>query len=101
MNPFASFFVLSVITYPVCCGICACVYSREVFLSFEEILGTLIHEITHIKISPHSAEFYKLMEDLYAEVEKDMAAGLTAVGTLNYVAFSGTAHRLGCSTGNV
>lgn len=58
-----------------------------------------MHEITHNKIGPHSAEFYKLMEELYTEVEKDMANGVTAAGKLNCAAFTGTAHRLGCSAG--
>eukprot|EP00603_Paraphysomonas_imperforata_P011933 CAMPEP_0114459936 /NCGR_PEP_ID=MMETSP0104-20121206/5475_1 /TAXON_ID=37642 ORGANISM="Paraphysomonas imperforata, Strain PA2" /NCGR_SAMPLE_ID=MMETSP0104 /ASSEMBLY_ACC=CAM_ASM_000202 /LENGTH=240 /DNA_ID=CAMNT_0001632609 /DNA_START=246 /DNA_END=964 /DNA_ORIENTATION=- len=39
------------------------------------------------------------MEELYTEVEKDMANGVTAVGKLNYAAFTGTAHRLGCGAG--
>lgn len=73
--------------------------SREQFLPFEHILGTLVHEMTHNKIGPHSAAFYQLMEELYTEVEKDMANGITPAGTLNYVAFSGTAHHLGCSAG--
>mmetsp|Transcript_9029 Transcript_9029/g.16943 ORF Transcript_9029/g.16943 Transcript_9029/m.16943 type:complete len:158 (-) Transcript_9029:1041-1514(-) len=73
--------------------------NRESFLPFEHVLGTLVHEITHIKIGPHSADFYKLMEELYTEVEKDMANGVTAVGKLNYAAFTGTAHRLGCGAG--
>jgi hypothetical protein len=74
--------------------------SRDTFLPFEHVLGTLVHEITHIQIGPHSAAFYSLMEELYSEVERDMAGGLTLAGTLNYAAFSGTAHRLGCSAGN-
>mmetsp|Transcript_436 Transcript_436/g.828 ORF Transcript_436/g.828 Transcript_436/m.828 type:complete len:295 (-) Transcript_436:81-965(-) len=73
--------------------------SKESFLPFEYILGTIIHEITHIKISSHSAEFYKLMEELTVEVERDMSNGLTAEGTLRYAAFAGIPRRLGCSTG--
>ncbi len=68
-------------------------------LPFEDVLGTLVHEVTHIQVGPHSADFYKLMEELYCEVERDMAGGLTAAGTLNYSAFSGSARRLGCSSG--
>lgn len=29
----------------------------------------MVHEVTHIKISPHDATFYKLMDELYDEVE--------------------------------
>lgn len=41
------------------------------FLEYHDILGTLIHEITHNKISKHDSSFYKLMDELYDEVERN------------------------------
>jgi len=43
---------------------------KNIFLPWESILGTMIHELTHNSISAHSAEFYKLMDELWTEVEK-------------------------------
>ena len=40
------------------------------FYSWEFVLGTLVHEITHMEISEHSAAFYKLMDELHDEVDK-------------------------------
>lgn len=47
---------------------------------WEFVLGTLIHELTHMEISEHSAAFYKLMDALHDEVEKlqnDPTIGMT------------------------
>ena len=44
---------------------------ETIFLPWESLLGTMIHELTHMAIGPHSAEFYKLMDQLYDEVEND------------------------------
>jgi hypothetical protein len=73
--------------------------SENSFLPLDHILGTLIHEITHISISSHSAEFYELMEKLTAEVERDMASGFDSQGHLRFAAFSGVCRKLGCSSG--
>jgi hypothetical protein len=35
---------------------------------FEDVLGTMIHELTHMQISAHSAEFYRLMDSLEDEL---------------------------------
>lgn len=40
------------------------------FYHWEFVLGTLIHELTHMEIGEHSAAFYKLMDQLHDEVEK-------------------------------
>eukprot|EP00854_Cymbomonas_tetramitiformis_P003995 gene3994-4964_t len=34
------------------------------FYPYEHILGTLLHELTHIKVSPHNAAFYKLLDEI-------------------------------------
>lgn len=74
--------------------------NESTFFNLDHILGTLIHEITHISISPHSAEFYRLMETLMAEVEKDMAAGVDLEGNPRFAAFTGVSRQLGCSSGS-
>ena len=41
------------------------------FLPYVDVLGTLIHELTHNLVSNHSSKFYKVMDELYDEVEND------------------------------
>lgn len=44
-------------------------HSEGSFLAYHDILGTMVHEMAHIKISKHDETFYKLMDQLYDEVE--------------------------------
>ncbi|KAF0704380.1 hypothetical protein AaE_014970 [Aphanomyces astaci] len=46
------------------------------FLPFEEILGTMLHELVHMKIGPHDAPFYKMLDELTEDMENLMARGL-------------------------
>ena len=46
---------------------------------FEELLGTLLHELAHMVHSDHSVAFYELWDKNRAEVEADLASG-----ALNY-----------------
>ncbi|KAF0742743.1 hypothetical protein LEN26_017768 [Aphanomyces euteiches] len=46
------------------------------FLPFEEILGTMLHELSHMLVGPHNAEFYKVLDELTTEMENLMARGL-------------------------
>lgn len=39
-------------------------YNDAEFLPFEDILGTMLHELTHIVHGPHDAKFYALLDDL-------------------------------------
>lgn len=41
------------------------------FYSWEHIIGTTIHELTHIKVGPHNSEFFRLMDELADEVGRD------------------------------
>ncbi|KAK3259833.1 hypothetical protein CYMTET_31187 [Cymbomonas tetramitiformis] len=50
------------------------------FYPYEHILGTLLHELTHIKVSPHNAAFYKLLDEITQECEDDMAKGISGTG---------------------
>ena len=38
--------------------------SLSVFMEWHDILGTLVHELTHNTIGSHSADFYALMDEL-------------------------------------
>ncbi|KAI9486106.1 MAG: WLM domain-containing protein [Benjaminiella poitrasii] len=64
-------------------------YNESQFLEYEDLLGTLLHEITHIMISPHDANFYKLLDELKQETEALMASGYTGEG------FFSNGHKLG------
>lgn len=47
------------------------------FLPYEDILGTLLHELVHIEIGPHNEDFYRLLDELKAECEDLMSRGIT------------------------
>lgn len=42
------------------------------FFPYHELLGTMLHELCHMKYSNHSAEFYDLLEQLRDELEAIM-----------------------------
>eukprot|EP00931_Biecheleriopsis_adriatica_P045984 TRINITY_DN26374_c0_g1_i1.p1 TRINITY_DN26374_c0_g1~~TRINITY_DN26374_c0_g1_i1.p1 ORF type:complete len:364 (+),score=79.03 TRINITY_DN26374_c0_g1_i1:57-1148(+) len=44
-------------------------------LPFEEVFGTMIHELTHIVHMKHSAAFYQLMDELQTQWEQLEASG--------------------------
>eukprot|EP00238_Polyblepharides_amylifera_P000288 CAMPEP_0196573552 /NCGR_PEP_ID=MMETSP1081-20130531/3438_1 /TAXON_ID=36882 /ORGANISM="Pyramimonas amylifera, Strain CCMP720" /LENGTH=461 /DNA_ID=CAMNT_0041891299 /DNA_START=29 /DNA_END=1418 /DNA_ORIENTATION=- len=50
------------------------------FFPYEAIVGTLLHELTHIKVSPHNQDFYKLLDQITEECESLMARGVTGTG---------------------
>jgi hypothetical protein len=41
---------------------------KQSFYDWEHVLGTLIHELTHILVGPHNSEFYRIMDELDEEV---------------------------------
>ncbi|KAF9576543.1 hypothetical protein EC968_008021 [Mortierella alpina] len=59
------------------------------FLPWEDILGTMLHELAHNIRGPHDAQFYKAMNDLNDEYDKIIASGYTGVG------FDAAGQRLG------
>ncbi|KAJ3041560.1 hypothetical protein HDV00_009036 [Rhizophlyctis rosea] len=59
------------------------------FLDFESLVGTMLHELTHIVHGPHDAKFYKLLDELYSEYESNFAAGYKGEG------FEGPGARVG------
>jgi hypothetical protein len=42
-------------------------HNPKEFFSWGHILGTMIHELTHMTIGPHSAKFYELMDEIHNE----------------------------------
>ncbi|KAK4538403.1 hypothetical protein CDCA_CDCA17G4428 [Cyanidium caldarium] len=40
------------------------------FFSRQEVLGTLLHELVHIEIGPHNDAFYRLLDELFSEVQQ-------------------------------
>ncbi|CAN8321947.1 unnamed protein product [Cochlearia groenlandica] len=50
------------------------------FLSYNEILDTMLHELCHNAHGPHNATFYKLWDELRKECEELMTKGITGTG---------------------
>ncbi|XP_009106867.2 uncharacterized protein LOC103832579 isoform X2 [Brassica rapa] len=50
------------------------------FLSYHEILDTMLHELCHNAHGPHNASFYKLWDELRKECEELMSKGITGSG---------------------
>ena len=64
------------------------------FFPWEHLIGTMIHELTHMQIGPHSSDFYKLMDEIADEVDNDMVSGITAGASVSTV-FQGQGYKLG------
>ena len=80
------------------------------FLLYEDVAGTLAHELSHCEHGPHDAKFFKLMDDILEEHANIMYNNqLTTTGTAKSLSlsaaassslasttpFSGTGQRLG------
>ncbi|XP_002962564.2 DNA-dependent metalloprotease WSS1 [Selaginella moellendorffii] len=50
------------------------------FYEYDFVLGTMLHELTHIGRGPHDAKFYKLLDEVTKECEDLMAKGITGTG---------------------
>ncbi|KAG0263428.1 hypothetical protein BG011_008835 [Mortierella polycephala] len=66
---------------------------ENTFLPWEEILGTMLHELAHNIRGPHDAQFYKALDDLNNEYDKVVVSGYTGEG------FDAAGHRLGAKNG--
>jgi hypothetical protein len=55
-------------------------YDNNVFLDFHDLIGTMLHELTHIKFGPHDQKFYALLDEIYTEYEKDLDDGFKPDG---------------------
>ena len=38
--------------------------SKDQYLPYEAIIGTLLHELCHNEVGPHNAQFYKLLDQI-------------------------------------
>lgn len=56
-------------------------HSPNSFYPYEDILGTMLHEITHNVRGPHDAQFYKVLDEVTKECEDFMARGITGTGS--------------------
>src|SRR5690554_2134810 len=66
---------------------------ENTFLPWEDILGTMLHELAHNIRGPHDAQFYKALDDLNNEYDKVVVSGYTGEG------FDAAGHRLGAKNG--
>eukprot|EP00039_Didymoeca_costata_P029679 m.25869 g.25869 ORF g.25869 m.25869 type:complete len:390 (+) comp7744_c0_seq2:102-1271(+) len=55
------------------------------FLPYNEVLGTLLHELAHMQVGPHNAQFYKLLDTLWTEAEELMDKGYTGYAPGEYL----------------
>eukprot|EP00042_Codosiga_hollandica_P024679 m.105271 g.105271 ORF g.105271 m.105271 type:complete len:171 (+) comp51639_c0_seq4:354-866(+) len=58
-------------------------------LSAIPVVGTLLHELSHIIHGPHAAPFYKLLDEITGECEELMAKGISGRNGSHVEAFSG------------
>ncbi|KAF9908387.1 hypothetical protein EC991_009842 [Linnemannia zychae] len=63
------------------------------FLPWEDVLGTMLHELAHNIRGPHDTAFYKALDGLNDEYDKIVASGYTGEG------FDATGQRLGTRHG--
>lgn len=50
------------------------------FYPYEDLVGTMLHELTHNEHGPHDAKFYKLLDEITKECEELMAKGISGTG---------------------
>ncbi|KAG0364496.1 hypothetical protein BGZ54_007430, partial [Gamsiella multidivaricata] len=68
-------------------------HDENLFLPWEEVIGTMLHELAHNIRGPHDAQFYKALDSLNDEYDKVIASGYTGLG------FDAAGHRLGTKHG--
>ena len=49
-------------------------------LSWEHVLGTMLHELSHIVFGPHDKNFYRLLDELSQECDELQMRGITGLG---------------------
>lgn len=62
---------------------------KTLFLPLEEVVDTMLHELSHNVFGPHDAKFHKLWDELREEYEALVMKGYTGEG------FLGDGHKLG------
>jgi DNA-dependent metalloprotease WSS1 len=68
------------------------------FLLYEDVAGTMAHELAHCEHGPHNDKFFKLMDEILEQHAVLMAAGLSRNGGYTMPAFGGSGHALGTAT---
>jgi DNA-dependent metalloprotease WSS1 len=72
-------------------------HDKDTFLPWSDMLGTMVHELTHMAVGSHSAEFYKLMDMVHDEVDKDAGPAGTEKKSISGAIFMTNSNRLGGS----
>lgn len=72
-------------------------HDKDSFLPWHDVLGTMVHELTHMSVGSHSAEFYKLMDQIHDEVDKDGGIMGTEKMSMVGATWMTESHRLGGS----
>lgn len=63
-------------------------------MQYEDVAGTMAHELAHCEVSPHNQKFYKLMDEIIEEHASLMASKLTQNG-LPMLVFGTNGRKLG------
>lgn len=72
------------------------VRAQTTFFSLQHCVGTMLHELCHIVHHNHSADFYALLDKLYAEWQQNIQKGLRGTGG----GFDAAGHKLSSETHN-
>ncbi|CAG8768124.1 8615_t:CDS:2 [Cetraspora pellucida] len=64
-------------------------YDESRFIDFNDLIGTLLHELTHNKYGPHDAAFYKQLDELHDEYDELLINGKAGEG------FYGSSYKVG------
>ncbi|CAG8669780.1 2977_t:CDS:2, partial [Paraglomus brasilianum] len=66
------------------------------FIDFESLVGTMLHELTHIIHGPHDAKFYSLLDKLHSEYYVLLARGYSGDGFFSkpYSLSAGASHNV-------
>jgi hypothetical protein len=75
-------------------------WNKNEFYGWEHVMGTMIHELTHMEIGPHNSDFYRLMDEIADEVDKDELSNINPNNGVtknnnNNNSFDGVGHKLG------
>lgn len=74
--------------------------NHSTFLPYEDIAGTMCHELAHCMVGPHNAAFYKAMEEIEEQYAVFLARGVVVDGD-GFPVGSGEAHVLGHGGGGI
>ncbi len=72
-------------------------HSSSSFYPYEDIAGTMCHELAHCEISPHNAKFYKLMDEIMEQYELSLVNGGFVMDKAGFPMNSSQAYALGTS----